>query len=160
MADMLSQDEINALLAQEDSDEGDLGDLGGLGDLESSLAPEPAPAQQPAPVATPAAVPVSQPVVQAPPQPSIPKGDISNLNDVPLRISAFLGKTKMPLKEALKISKDSIVELNKMRGELIDIYVNNQLFAHGEVVVVDEKFGVKIKRIIELSERENLLKKL
>ena len=162
MADMLSQDEINALLMQAGgSDDSSSG-------LSSALEPEPENS-----AATPsfASAPVSSPVMQ--PQPAAvsftmpqttiqmpAKGDIGMFSDIPLKLSVFLGKTKMPLKEAMKLSKDSVIELDKMKGEPADIYVNNKLFARGEIVVIDENFGVRITKVIEPAEREELLKHL
>lgn len=163
MADMLSQDEINALLMQA------AGGDDSSSDISSVLEPEP-PAAVSAPAA--AAPSISSPVMQ--PQPAaavsftIPqatiqmpaKGDIGMYSDIPLKLSVFLGKSKMPLKEAMKLAKDSVVELDKMKGDPADIYVNNKLFARGEIVVIDENFGVRITKVIEPAEREELLKHL
>ncbi|NLY91234.1 MAG: flagellar motor switch phosphatase FliY [Firmicutes bacterium] len=84
----------------------------------------------------------------------------SNLNlllDVPLEISVELGSTKMRIKEILELGIGSVIELDRLAGELVDILVNGKLIAKGEVVVIDENFGVKITDIISPFERVNNL---
>ncbi|MCD6575454.1 flagellar motor switch protein FliN, partial [Candidatus Aerophobetes bacterium] len=73
--------------------------------------------------------------------------------DVPLQISAELGRTSMPIKEILQLSPGSVIELNKLAGEPVDILVNGKLIARGEVVVADENFAVRITEIIGQEER-------
>ncbi|MBP7652710.1 flagellar motor switch protein FliN [Candidatus Dependentiae bacterium] len=165
MADMLTQDEINALLAQTGGDDSSDSSFGGLG----TGAPAPdissVSVSAPAPVMQPAAAPISQPqptISYTPPSVSVQmpvKGDMGYFGDISLKMSVFLGKTKMPLKEALKLAKGSVVELEKIQGEYADIFINNKLFARGEIVLVDENFGIRIKKIIDIEEREQLLKR-
>jgi flagellar motor switch protein FliN len=71
------------------------------------------------------------------------------LLDIPLEVVVELGRTKKKISEVLELTGGSIVELDKMSGEPVDIYVNNKLIAKGEVVVIDEHFGVRIKEIIQ-----------
>lgn len=71
------------------------------------------------------------------------------LLDIPLEVVVELGRTKKKISEVLELTSGSIVELDKMAGEPVDVYVNNKLVAKGEVVVVDEHFGVRIKEIIQ-----------
>ena len=78
---------------------------------------------------------------------------IELLLDVPLRISVELGKATMTIREVLGLGPGSIVELDKMAGEPVDIVANDKLIAHGEVVVVDENFGVRVTDIVTLEKR-------
>jgi flagellar motor switch protein FliN len=71
------------------------------------------------------------------------------LLDIPLEVVVELGRTKKKISEVLELTSGSIVELNKMAGEPVDVYVNNKLIARGEVVVIEEHFGVRIKEIIQ-----------
>lgn len=73
---------------------------------------------------------------------------ISMLMDVNLLFTVELGRTQMPIKQVLELQKGSVVELNRIAGEPVDIYVNEHLMARGEVVVVDDKFGVRITELI------------
>ena len=68
--------------------------------------------------------------------------------DIPLEVVVELGRTKIVINELLQMTKGSIVELTKLAGEPMDIFVNGKLFARGEVVVVNEKFGVRLTDII------------
>ncbi|MGC8971029.1 MAG: flagellar motor switch protein FliN [bacterium] len=81
---------------------------------------------------------------------------VSNLDllkDVPIQISVELGRTKMLIKDLLALSSGSIIELDKLAGEPVDILVNGKLIAKGEVVVIDENFGVRIIEIISPEKR-------
>jgi flagellar motor switch protein FliN len=71
------------------------------------------------------------------------------LLDIPLEVVVELGRTKKKISEVLELTSGSIVELDKMSGEPVDVYVNNKLVARGEVVVIEEHFGVRIKEIIQ-----------
>ncbi len=73
--------------------------------------------------------------------------------DIPLEISVEIGRTKMIIKDLLKLSQGSIIELEKFAGEPVEVYVNGKLMAKGEVVVVNERFGVRITEIISAQER-------
>lgn len=81
------------------------------------------------------------------------KYDMDLILDIPLDVSVELGKVKMPVNELLQLGQGSIVELTKPVGEPLDIYVNNKLIAKGEVVIVDEKFGIRVADIINPIER-------
>jgi flagellar motor switch protein FliN/FliY len=70
------------------------------------------------------------------------------LMDVSLLVTVELGRTHLTVKEVLDLQKGSVVELNRTAGEAVDIYVNEHLLARGEVVVVDDKFGVRITEIL------------
>lgn len=75
------------------------------------------------------------------------------LMDVPLEVTVELGRTNMSIKDVLDIGEGSIIELNKLAGEPVDFYVNGKLISRGEVVVIDENFGVRITEIISPAER-------
>jgi len=85
-----------------------------------------------------------------------PSGATSNIElllDVPLTLTVELGRTKMLIKDILDLTAGSIVELDKIAGESIDVLINNKLVAKGEVVVIDENFGIRITNIISPQER-------
>ncbi len=75
--------------------------------------------------------------------------DLEAVFDVPVHVSAVLGKTHMEVSQLLKLGRGAVVELDRKVGEAIDIYVNNRLVARGEVVVVDERLGVTMTEIIK-----------
>jgi flagellar motor switch protein FliN len=73
--------------------------------------------------------------------------------DIPLELSVELGRTKMLVNNLLQLGQGSIVELNKLAGEPLEVYINRKLIARGEVVVVNEKFGVRLTDIITPMDR-------
>ena len=73
--------------------------------------------------------------------------------DIPVTISMEVGSTTMPIKKLLQLNQGSVIELNRMAGEPLDVLVNGTLIAHGEVVVVNEKFGIRMTDVISPSER-------
>ena len=75
--------------------------------------------------------------------------DLAPVFDVPVNISAVLGKAHMSVAQLLKLGQGSILELDRKVGEAIDIYVNNRLVARGEVVIVEERLGVTMTEIIK-----------
>ena len=82
--------------------------------------------------------------------------EVSNLDfilDIPLEISVELGRTKLLISELLQLGQGSVIELNKLSGEPLEIFVNQRLIARGEVVVVNEKFGIKMTDILNPIER-------
>ena len=79
--------------------------------------------------------------------------DIDFILDIPLELSVELGRTKMIVNDLLQLGQGSIVELNKLAGEPLEIFINRKLVAKGEVVVVNEKFGVRLTDIISPMER-------
>lgn len=80
------------------------------------------------------------------------------LLDIPLKVTVELGRTSRPIKDILELSSGSIIELDKLAGEPVDILVNEKLIAKGEVVVIDENFGVRVTDILSKSERLMQLK--
>ncbi len=75
--------------------------------------------------------------------------DLEPVFDVPVNVSAVLGKSTMQVSELLKLGRGAVVELDRKVGEAIDIYVNNRLVARGEVVVVEQRLGVTMTEIIK-----------
>jgi flagellar motor switch protein FliN/FliY len=75
--------------------------------------------------------------------------DLAPVFDVPVHISAVLGRASLSVAQLLKLAQGSVLELDRKVGEAIDIYVNNRLVARGEVVVVDERLGVTMTEIIK-----------
>jgi flagellar motor switch protein FliN/FliY len=75
--------------------------------------------------------------------------DLAPVFDVPVNISAVLGRTHLSVSQLLKLSQGSVLELDRKVGEAIDIYVNNRLVARGEVVIVDDRLGVTMTEIIK-----------
>lgn len=75
--------------------------------------------------------------------------DLEAVFDVPVNVSAVLGKTEIEISELLKLDTGTVVELDRKVGEAIDIYVNDRLVARGEVVIVDEQLGVTMTEIIK-----------
>ncbi len=136
--------------------------------------PQPQPQPQPAPAAAPMQTsmqmpmmpqtPVQQPVAAEPAQfqpltpgqpqqMEVPPDKLALLFDVPLTVTVELGRTRMTLKQILELSVGSLIELDKLTGEPVDILVNGKLIARGEVVVIDENFGVRITEIVSPKER-------
>nr|WP_322107911.1 flagellar motor switch protein FliN [uncultured Steroidobacter sp.] len=99
----------------------------------------------------------------AAPEPSLPSGAPSDVNldvilDVPVTLSMEVGRTRIPIRNLLQLNQGSVVELDRAAGEPLDVFVNGTLVAHGEVVVVNEKFGIRLTDVISPSERIRKLK--
>ena len=84
-------------------------------------------------------------------------GNIGLILDVPLQVTVELGRTKKLIREILELSPGSVLELDKLAGEPVDVLVNGKLLAKGEVVVIDENFGVRITDIVSPIERASSL---
>ncbi|WP_026828017.1 flagellar motor switch phosphatase FliY [Exiguobacterium artemiae] len=82
-----------------------------------------------------------------------PPGNIGMLYDVPLNVTVELGRTRRSVRDILELTQGSIIELDKLAGEPVDVFVNNTLIATGEVVVIEENFGVRITEIVNTKER-------
>ncbi|GJL57203.1 MAG: hypothetical protein NPIRA03_00600 [Nitrospirales bacterium] len=95
------------------------------------------------------------------PTPQLHTSHDQNLNrilDIPLVLSAQLGNTRMLIKDLLQLGPGSIVELDKLAGEPLEVLVNERLVARGEVVMVNEKFGIRLTDVISPTERVNKLR--
>lgn len=108
------------------------------------LSEEAAPPKAEAPPAAPAA-----PAAEAEAGGMRTATDLEPVFDVPVNVSAVLGKSTMQVSELLKLGRGAVVELDRKVGEAIDIYVNNRLVARGEVVVVEQRLGVTMTEIIK-----------
>ena len=75
--------------------------------------------------------------------------DLEAIYEIPVKVSAVLGKTKMKVSQLMNLNKGAIIELDRKVGEAIDVYVNNNLVARGEVVVVDDKLGITMTEIVK-----------
>lgn len=73
--------------------------------------------------------------------------------DIPLQLTVELGRTKLLVKDVLQLNQGSVVELTKLAGEPLDVFVNSKLVARGEAVVVNEKFGIRLVDIVSPNER-------
>jgi flagellar motor switch protein FliN/FliY len=78
--------------------------------------------------------------------------------DVPVTLSMEVGRTRIPIRNLLQLNQGSVVELDRAAGEPLDVFVNGTLVAHGEVVVVNEKFGIRLTDVISPAERIKKLK--
>ena len=85
--------------------------------------------------------------------------DIDFILDIPVQLTVELGRTKIPIKHILQLAQGSVVELEALAGEPMDVLVNGCLIAQGEVVVVNDKFGIRLTDIITPSERIRKLNK-
>jgi flagellar motor switch protein FliN len=143
-------------------------DLSGLGDLsvlqnqDINLAPDAVPDAE---AGSPAPVPASSGSATGNSAGSVAPADFQSLSpmetsgngdhssidllmDVPLKVTVELGRAKMVVREVLDLQAGSVVELDRMAGEVVDIFINERLIAKGEVVVVDDKFGVRITEMM------------
>jgi flagellar motor switch protein FliN len=83
----------------------------------------------------------------------IARGDIDRVLDVPVQLTTELGRTRITIKSLLQLSQGSVVELDGLAGQPMDVFINGYLIAQGEVVVVNDKFGIRLTDIITPSER-------
>jgi len=81
------------------------------------------------------------------------KRNLDFLYDIPLNISVEVGRSKIKLKDLLKMGEGYVLELDKLAGEPLDLYVNSKLIAKGEAVMVGEKFGIRLTDVISTAER-------
>ena len=95
---------------------------------------------------------------QSPQLTGIHDQNLNRILDIPLVLSAQLGTTRMLIKDLLQLGPGSIVELDKLAGEPLEVLVNERLVARGEVVMVNEKFGIRLTDVISPTERVNKLR--
>ena len=84
--------------------------------------------------------------------------NLKMIMDIPLKVTVELGRSKMPVNELLGLGQGSVVELSKLAGEPMEVFVNDRLIARGEAVVVNEKFGVRLTDIVSTKERVDQFK--
>ena len=114
--------------------------------------PPPSPPPAPPPPSTAAGERVFQPL-QGNAAFEIARGDIDRVLDVPVQLTTELGRTRITIKNLLQLSQGSVVELDGLAGQPMDVFINGYLIAQGEVVVVNDKFGIRLTDIITPSER-------
>ena len=86
--------------------------------------------------------------------------DIDMILDIPVQLTVELGRTRIPIKHILQLAQGSVIELDAMAGEPMDVLVNGCLIAQGEVVVVNDKFGIRLTDIVTPSERMRRLNRV
>ena len=150
---MMSQSDLDALIAasQESSSEESLS--GGSLSEESEM-----------PHTSPAGL-VDFPEFAPPPMPeafssSSGSGGLNRVRDIPLEVTVELGRTRLLIRDILDLSPGSIIELDKLAGEPVDLFANGMLVARGEVIVIDDNFGVRVTEIITAAERSSSEKDL
>ena len=126
-------------------------------------APEPPVVAQTAKTADATAAPplAAQPITMPPLQDSGNTGNVGNLDmilDIPVTLSVELGRTKIQIRNLLQLAQGSVVELERLAGEPMDVLVNGYLIAQGEVVLVNDKFGIRLTDIISPAERAKKLR--
>ena len=127
----------------------------GLDDWASALAEQTASAPPP-PAPAPAPAPVEQAVLQQLPESQARHSnsvDIDRVLDVPVQLTTEIGRTRLTIKNLLQLSQGSVVELDGLAGQPLDVLINGYLIAQGEVVVVNDKYGIRLTEIITPSER-------
>ncbi|HPF25483.1 MAG TPA: flagellar motor switch protein FliN [Steroidobacteraceae bacterium] len=87
-----------------------------------------------------------------------PDVNLDVILDVPVTLSMEVGRTRIPIRNLLQLNQGSVVEFDRAAGEALDVFVNGTLVAHGEVVVVNEKFGIRITDVVSPAERIRKLK--
>lgn len=96
--------------------------------------------------------PASFPPVQHAQTGEAPK-NIDFLLDIPMNVAVYIGSAKMAIRDLLQLAQGSVIELDKLAGEPMEVVVNNKLVARGEVVVVNEKFGIRLTDVVSAAER-------
>lgn len=112
---------------------------------------EPEPSDEPAPEARAASGSVFRPLEQG--SGTTEARDLEMIMDIPVKLTVELGRTKLTIKQLLELAQGSVIELDGLAGEPMDILINGYLIAQGEVVVVEDKYGIRITEIITPSER-------
>lgn len=119
-----------------------------MGDAESMTQAETAAAG----AASAAPQPASFPPMQTTETGGTPK-NIDFILDIPMSVAVYVGSTKMAIRDLLQLAQGSVIELDKLAGEPMEVMVNNKLVARGEVVVVNEKFGIRLTDVVSAAER-------
>lgn len=86
-------------------------------------------------------------------EPALDSNKLDFIMDIPLNVTVELGRTKLLVKDILQLNQGAVVELSKMAGEPLDVFVNSKLVARGEAVVVNEKFAIRLVDIVSPNER-------
>jgi flagellar motor switch protein FliN len=96
--------------------------------------------------------------VQDDSQPAAGDVNLEVILDVPVTLSMEVGRTRVPIRNLLQLNQGSVIELDRAAGEPLDVFVNGTLIAHGEVVVVNERFGIRLTDVVSPAERLRKLK--
>jgi flagellar motor switch protein FliN/FliY len=88
--------------------------------------------------------------------PGVPAGTLERLHDVPVELAVEIGRTRMTIGETLALGPGSIITLNRLAGEPVDLLVNGKPIARGEVVVIDEEFGLRVTEVVTESTRPHV----
>jgi flagellar motor switch protein FliN/FliY len=99
-----------------------------------------------------------QAALAAMPAPAANDAKLEVILDVPVTLTLEVGRTRLPIRSLLQLAQGSVVELERAAGEPLDVFVNGTLIAHGEVVVVNDKFGIRLTDVISPTERIRKLK--
>jgi flagellar motor switch protein FliN/FliY len=108
--------------------------------------------------ATESAQPVPLADLKSAPRAAEPPANLEAILDIPVTLSVQIGATKISIRNLLQLNQGSVVELDRLAGEPLDVLVNDTLVAHGEVVVVNEKFGIRLTDVVSAQERVRKLK--
>ncbi|HMM77663.1 MAG TPA: flagellar motor switch protein FliN [Gammaproteobacteria bacterium] len=84
--------------------------------------------------------------------------DLEQILDIPITLSVEIGKSRLTIRNLLQLNQGSVVELDRMAGEPLDVMINGTLVAHGEVVVINEKFGIRLTDVVSAQERVKKLR--
>ena len=87
-----------------------------------------------------------------------PEANLETVLDIPVTISMEIGRTRISIRNLLQLNQGSVVELDRLAGEPLDVMVNGTLIAHGEVVVVNDKYGIRLTDVVSAAERVKKLK--
>lgn len=145
MSDEEDQDKMAAEWAAAMADQGAASDQNDI----DALLNQAEPAAAPKPAAN--AMPLDE--FKATPKSVSGAPDMDVILDIPVRISMEVGNTQITIRNLLQLNQGSVIELDRLAGEPLDVLVNGTLIAHGEVVVVNEKFGIRMTDVISPSER-------
>jgi flagellar motor switch protein FliN/FliY len=143
MSDEEDQEKMAAEWAAAMNEQGDESGQDDIDALMNQSDPAPKPAAN--------AMPLDELKSNSRPAPGSPDMDV--ILDIPVRISMEVGNTQITIRNLLQLNQGSVVELDRLAGEPLDVLVNGTLIAHGEVVVVNEKFGIRMTDVISPSER-------
>lgn len=86
------------------------------------------------------------------------EGNIDNVLDIPVTIAMEIGRSRISIRNLLQLNQGSVVELDRLAGEPLDVLVNGTLIAHGEVVVVNDKYGIRLTDVVSAAERVKKLR--
>ena len=143
MADILSKDELDALLDQMQGDEGE-----GEGEDSVEAARSGHEGEPDAVAQSGGGLDLSSPAKQA-----VPRENLAMILNIPLRVQVELGRAVLPIGEILDLCQGSVIELDHLASDMIDLTVNDRVIAHGEAVVINENFGLRVLEVESVADR-------